>query len=358
MNFGYALNDVCNGKRNETECEKNAHDRVVFCSGNLPNAGDLKQIGSLILCDWPEEIFQPTFSLQYFFNLWHFSLVKSPVRQLTDFNWYPKLKELNISYNGIEYLRPTVFLKLTSLLLLDLRYNKLHKFEPSLVVGLKELNIVYLLGNQWNCSRDFLWIALKNNSVQSIIKDSDLLICNYGYLYKNKPLKPIMTMLKTLDSECAEISNWCNCSLDHVVRFEKTLRPMITVNCSYQHLKLLPHTLPNFTSTLIANGNEISNLDPFTYNEKYLNLLNVYLDYNNISSINILEASSWLLTFRALSLRGNKLSEVPVYALEHIFEKNHNVGKLVLSENPWKCNCIFTPHFKVRICMNYRQLFW
>lgn len=43
VNFGYALNDVCNGNRNETECEKNAHDRVVFCSGNLPNAGDLKQ---------------------------------------------------------------------------------------------------------------------------------------------------------------------------------------------------------------------------------------------------------------------------------------------------------------------------
>lgn len=74
--------------------------------------------------------------------------------------------------------------------------------------------------------------------------------------------------------------------------------------------------LPNESNQLLKFL-QISNLSEFITNESYFKLLNVNLDYNNISSINLLFASSWLNTFRVLSLKGNNLSEV-IFLINYI----------------------------------------
>lgn len=53
---------------------------------------------------------------------------------------------LNISYNVIEQLLPLIFDKLQFLKVLDLRYNKLHQLEASMLKILPNLQNVFLVG--------------------------------------------------------------------------------------------------------------------------------------------------------------------------------------------------------------------
>ncbi|XKL59046.1 hypothetical protein PGB90_000062 [Kerria lacca] len=340
------LNDICSNFKNESLCQTYSEEKELVCARELWNKYDKKVISTLSLCYWSEANFNPQI-LSDFPNLERFSLIKSSVKTIEKpFEDRPALQMLNISYNVIEQLLPLIFDKLQFLKVLDLRYNKLHQLEASMLKILPNLQNVFLVGNQWYCEENFLWITKQSNFADKIITDVDLLMCK-GPKYNGKPLKQTMNMLETLNSQCSKMSDNCTCTLEHIVRVANNLRPMITVNCSNQNLNSLPHILPKFTSTLVVRGNMISSLDEFINNENYFHLLNVYLDYNNISSINVLEGSSWLLSsFRALSLKGNKLTEVPIYVLEYAFEKNRNVANLFLSENPWKCDCIFTPSFK------------
>lgn len=50
----------------------------------------------------------------------------------------------------------------------------------------------------------------------------------------------------------------------------------------------------------------------FVDNSSYLdlNVMNLYLDNNQISSINILEGSEWFYSFQVFSIKRNELTEV------------------------------------------------
>jgi hypothetical protein len=75
--------------------------------------------------------------------------------------------------------------------------------------------------------------------------------------------------------------------------------------------------------------------------------MDMFLDDNHIRSIEALEGADWLLTFRVLSLRSNQLTQVPTYALDNALERNRNAGIVYLGNNPWICDCFFTPSFQV-----------
>lgn len=133
-----------------------------------------------------------------------------------------------------------------------------------------------------------------------------------GTKSRQQPLNKNITACysQEIDDECPQK---CSCSMPKVVIEPETefLEPIISVDCSYKGFTVFPETLPTKTKTLYLQGNDIGNITPLRTNPLYENILDIYLDYNKITSIEELEGSVWLKHFRVLSLRGNKLSQVP-----------------------------------------------
>lgn len=106
----------------------------------------------------------------------------------------------------------------------------------------------------------------------------------------------------------------CTCSMENIIWYtlnhQYYLHPVVAVDCSHRNLVGMPSKLPQNTTKLNLTRNNISDLIPLAHNDMYRNVKDIYLDYNGIKSINILEGSYWLHNFRILSLRGNQLSEV------------------------------------------------
>lgn len=88
------------------------------------------------------------------------------------------------------------------------------------------------------------------------------------------------------------------------------LVPIITVNCSHRGLAATPRRLPANTTTLLLRGNHIAAVRPLL--DRHPDVLDVYLDDNLVESVADLEGSPWLSSFRVLSLRANKLQQVPI----------------------------------------------
>lgn len=180
-----------------------------------------------------------------------------------------------------------------------------------------------------------------------------------------------------MNEECPDE---CSCWIGYVIRTgNDVLLPLVSVDCRHRGLATLPATLPHNTTTLYAQGNQVTSrlppgggggelwkthhcrrknrssllsqiaeLTPLAEGRgNYADVKDVYLDDNAVSSVALLEGTPWLSSFRALSLRGNRLTQLPTYALQNALEKNHNALSLHLGLNPWRCDCVFTPAFQV-----------
>ncbi|VEN45081.1 unnamed protein product [Callosobruchus maculatus] len=232
---------------------------------------------------------------------------------------------------------------------LDLRENRLEQFPIEFFLGsVKELR---LSNNSWNCSEDLGWILAIDKQVAV---DIDELKC-MGLPYPGKPLISIAQYVKELHDTC---TTGCECSLSKVVQDLMTdeLEPMITINCSYRGFTELPSNLPNNTRTLHLEGNSIASLEPLHSNPVYHSLWDLYLDDNDVTNIDELEGSFWLKHFREFSLKGNKLTKIPAYALDNALLKNPNMPKAVrlyLGGNPWRCDCVFIPVFQELVLQKY-----
>lgn len=145
------------------------------------------------------------------------------------------------------------------------------------------------------------------------VSDKDLMKC-VDLKYTGRPLLRVMDFKQTIRLECAkheDVKN-CSCTLSYVrpsINGE-FLVPMYTVNCSNKGFWTLPSFLPRNTTILHITHNNIRNLDPLRTSQTYNKIQDLYLDYNQIKSIESLEGAAWLLKFRVLSLKGNKLTKV------------------------------------------------
>lgn len=88
------------------------------------------------------------------------------------------------------------------------------------------------------------------------------------------------------------------------------LDPIIEVNCTNRSLTQFPYRLPKYTKIVILNYNRINNLKTLITNVNYKNVMEVYLNYNRIKTIDCLEGSYFLSRFRILSLIGNQITQV------------------------------------------------
>ncbi|XP_025410140.1 protein singed wings 2 [Sipha flava] len=329
----------------------------VACSNGFHEeylAEDYFLLQTLMLCHWPLDYFDPDVSLRPYPKLTKLTITKSNIKEIIgEFPPFLRnLKTLNLSHLNLERVKPSVFRYMSSLEVLDLSYNKLNYLYPPTIEYLPKLKQLWLAGQSWFCKNDLFWLLHlpKDPLFNFKVMDSNRMICG-GYKYPGKPVIPVLRLLSDLEKECpSSPPDNCVCTLDHIVHGNKGashyLHPMITVDCSYRGLKMLPKKLPYNTTTLLVQGNQVSALDDLLTNRHYANLLDIHLDYNWISSISILEGSRWLTQCRVLSFKGNNLTKVPTYALDNAFQRNNNIGQLYLGANPWRCDCLFAPAFQ------------
>ncbi|KAK0091506.1 hypothetical protein PV326_003111 [Microctonus aethiopoides] len=270
---------------------------------------------------------------------------------ITSFPADAKIREIRINETKLDTLPDDVFKYLSLSHTIDLRNNALTKINPQ-SFNITSLNKLYLAGNPWKCNYNMSWILNINNySLAVKIKDKEKLHCTSPY--EGRPLFAVVEIIATLRNECKQTI--CDCELIHVVvprnyhqqiHNKRQLMAFVAVNCSYRGLEEMPDFIPKNTTRLYLTGNKISDLTKIITNPIYKEVRDLYLDNNLIESITILDGSYWLEHFRVFSLRGNKLADLPTYALENVLVQGENAVSIYLGNNPWTCDCLFTPGFQ------------
>lgn len=343
--------------RCESKFIENTQEKLV-CNGGLLKKyqSNSRELWGLVLCHLPGPNFNPTV-LSHFPQLHKFVLMNSNITHFVQpFPHLHSLQILNLTRLHLRSLEVNTFGGLNGLKILDLSYNKLAHFGRYLVEFLPNLQQLYLKGIHWKCDHKLRWLtSKKNTSLGRKVVDAAHMICGRE-LYPRKPVLSIMIFLENLDNDCRKLE-LCQCTLDNVVWSPEReyLIPLITVNCAKLGLKTMPETMPTNVTTLILTGNEISDLTPLTSNPSYLGVSDVYLDHNNIEDIDILETADWLHNFRVLSLESNKIRTLPTYAFDNAFQRNSHVLNVFFGNNPWICDCHFTPGFK-ELLLKYNVL--
>nr|XP_022917172.1 protein singed wings 2 isoform X2 [Onthophagus taurus] len=266
-----------------------------------------------------------------------------------------KLEVLRLNKLPIRNLKESFLGSLKQLKVLDLRNNSFHCLHEEKLLKLFRLESIYLSANPWNCSNNLAWIY--NAKDLNNLKDINSTLC-HKEPFDNKKLLYVATLKHNTSQSCP---NNCSCFLTTVTFNAETnkLHPVVQVNCTKKNFISLPETLPKHTTKLVLNNNSIEDLSPLIRNSYYNDVTDLFLDYNQIRSIEVLEGTDWLRHFRILSLKGNFLTDVPTYAMTNALNQNPNVPNAVmlyLSENPWKCTCSFTPNFQKHILVEYGLL--
>ncbi|XP_011264609.1 protein singed wings 2 [Camponotus floridanus] len=331
------------------ECDFVKSRQRLVCFNGLKDEWKAKaeNVQILILCEWPKATFDPNV-LRGFTSLRKLMIANSNLTQLsTAFPIEAQfLEKINITGTKLHTFPKDAFSNLRSLRCLDLRNNALEDINVT-AFNMPALKHILLTGNPLRCTEDTAWILDPNEgSAASKVVDKDKLLC--ATPYDGRPLLPIVEIIATLKEECKQTI--CDCELIYVIGAgmftQKQLIAFASVNCSHRNLTEMPNFLPANTTTLRLTGNKITDLTPLTTNPSYKSVRDLYMDDNLVESIVRLEGSDWLDHFRLLNLRGNKLIDLPTYALENALLHNSNVADLYLGNNSWTCDCHFTPSFQ------------
>lgn len=332
------------------ECDFKEHDHRLVCFHGLEDKWKFggENVHSLLLCDWPGETFDPQDNLRGFSSLKKLTISRSNLTKLT-FPFPPEvqlIEKLNITGTKLQDLPHNAFNNLAHLKILDLRNNSIAEIDVT-TFNIPSLHHIYLSANPLECTDNTRWILDQGKgSLGRKISDKNNLRC--AKPYEGRPLIPVIEIIKALKEECTKTV--CECKLVYVVghgkHIQRQLMAFASVNCSHRGLTEMPSFLPANTTTLHLSGNKINDLRPLTTNPAYRGVIDLYIDNNLIESIVQLEGSRWMDGFRLLSLRGNRLTDLPTYALENVLQHNGNAVSLYLGNNPWRCDCHFTPGFQ------------
>ncbi|XP_066594973.1 protein singed wings 2 [Prorops nasuta] len=342
------------------ECQFKEIDHRLVCFGGLHENWKLgaENVRTLILCEWPEVSFDPEEVLSNFTSLRKFMIANSNLTKFT--SAFPPevrlLEKINIFGTKLQGLPDGVLSSLSALRNIDLRNNALAEINLK-AFNTETLHHIYLSGNPLKCTENASWILdTGKGSPGSKISDRDKLRCSSPY--EGRLLVPVMEIILALKGECKRTV--CTCELVYVFgrsgkQAQKQLIAFNSVNCSHRGLTEMPEFLPANTTTLRLTGNQIKDLKPLAANPVYRSVLDLYVEDNEIESIVELEGSYWLEHFRAISLRGNKLTDIPTYVLENVLLHSGGVAGIYLGNNPWRCDCLFTPGFQ-ELLIRYSNL--
>ncbi|XP_058834711.1 protein singed wings 2 [Topomyia yanbarensis] len=318
----------------KTICFRGIDSRIMPHSRALFN-----QTRQLILCQWPSTSFDPRELLDLVPHVEKFAITGTTLWKLkNDFPQLLNLKMINITGTKLNVTEAGIFQQLPALRVVNMRGNALVRIVP---YNLQSKHVeIYLQGNPWNCTNDMIWLLEEQSGIYT---DKHSLVCK-DWKYTGRPMTTAMEYKRVLREHCRheEIRN-CTCRISYLRLCDhgKSFHPLVTVNCTGKEFYRLPSYLPPNTTVLHMSNNRINGVEQLTTDDYYNPVQDIYLDNNNITSIDILEDSVWLDNFRILSLRGNRISRIRVYSLEHALERNAHVGQLYLANNPWRCGCRF-----------------
>lgn len=316
------------------------------------------EITQLTVLKWPGQCLNVGRLEQYFPRLLQLEIINSTRLDTFKGHFSSNSKIEKLLFRGLMSLwelPPDVIGQMQNLHELDLRHNVLRHMRPRLLRNPPSLNNVYLSENKWDCSDGGLdWLAMEreNGTTRKRITDYKQLMC-HQQLYRGKPLHRVMDIIKMVRAKCPVP---CSCAMTHVVSNRAgDIIPLITVDCSNRNLSSPPTNLPPSTSTLKLEGNKINSVRLILQNLQYRKIADLYLDNNSIPSVKELEASEWFSSFRVLSLRGNLIKQIPVYAFDKAFQSNNNIMHVFLGNNPWRCDCHYTPRFQA-LLLKYKRV--
>ncbi|XP_050682141.1 protein singed wings 2 isoform X2 [Leptidea sinapis] len=347
------------GHTRQANCTRSR--KLLHCTRGLTSEwlnGIKNDVKHLKLMDWTGPCINVD-DIQYHFpNLHALDIVNSSRLVTFKGQFSPSSKIEILSIHGLTSLWEVpsqVVSGMSDLRVLDLRSNVLRHIKASTVRGPKKLKHVYLSDNKWDCSDGGLdWLAMENenSTTRKVIVDYYQLVC-HQQLYKGKPLHKVMDIIKMVRVTCPDP---CACAMTHVVSNRAgVIIPMITADCAKKNLETAPESLPPSTTTLRLEGNKLSSIRLIVQNPQYSKLMDLYLDNNKIHAVKELEGSEWFTTFRVLSLRGNLLKQIPVYAFDKAFQVNNNIMNVFLGHNPWRCDCHFIPRFQ-GLLLKYKRI--
>ncbi|EDW01281.1 protein singed wings 2 [Drosophila grimshawi] len=327
-------------------CTRSTGTGLIQCYGGMNNLAVLNsKLGKvfpaqqMLLCGWPKVDFNPLGELLKFPKLRSLTIEYSGfIKFALDFPDMNQLQAINISWTNLSHISARTFKRLHALQVLDLRWNQLIQLDGPLILP-RSFQQLYLAGNPWNCTRNFKWILLQPEKGR-LVADREELICT-DRKYKERQMILVMHYKVVLRRECqshVDLLN-CTCLMHHII--PKSYIPLYTVNCSHLQFYSLPAYLPPNTTSLYITDNQISDINPLRDNPHYKHVVDVQLENNRISNIDVLEDTYWLENFRLLNLHGNQLQKLQVYALDNALNDNLNVNLLLLSKNPWHCTCKF-----------------
>lgn len=246
------------------------------------------------------------------------------------FTQYKKLKRIDISKNQISDIAPDAFQGLKSLTSLVLYGNKITEIPKGLFDGLVSLQLLLLNANKINCLRvntfqdlqNLNLLSLYDNKLQTISKglfaplqsiqtlhlaqNPFVCDCHLKWLADYLQDNPIETsgtrcssprrlankrisQIKSKKFRCSGSEDYRNrfsseCFMDLVCP-EKCRCEGTIVDCSNQKLSRIPSHLPEYTTDLRLNDNDISVLEATGIFKKLPNLRKINLSNNRIKEV-------------------------------------------------------------------------
>ncbi|XP_012235587.1 protein halfway isoform X2 [Linepithema humile] len=260
---------------------------------------------------------------------------------------------LNFSNNALVEVESNSLKWLALLSILDLSYNNLTHLPALNTMNGREFWLDISGTNTLWCHDIYQYIN-KTGEKQITFNRENETVCSANATWhwfnttEQVPLTQVL-YLSLLQTECPKGDTWqCLCDIKRLDIIEgKPPTNAVNVDCSGMQLTELPEKLPQNTISLNVSYNNITVLDNLSTNPCYEDLREFYADYNNISSINILEGAKFLDNYAYLSLRYNKIKSLPTYILSSHnknFLSSRNLVKL--GGNKLHCDCNTAKHLK------------